>query len=175
MIGEVVRSFISLWFYLKAQAKDVTCHVHHHDDATCTTCHRVSANLEVRLGIPNQTCFHVKQAARSRRVSRADHPPSILWRDRQTEARLILRHKLRNCHGDFETQITKPELSVLRPKLGNRRPWFWSLTKKHAIIVSLCTVQTTHGITRPPDRPATEYLTCAWPSPVLYTRSPTTT
>jgi hypothetical protein len=25
----------------------------------------------------------------------------------------------------------------------------------------MCTVQTAHGVTRPPDRPTTEYLTCA--------------
>jgi hypothetical protein len=39
-------------------------------------------------------------------VSRADIPPSVLWRNRQTEACLVLRPKPRNCHSDFETQIT---------------------------------------------------------------------
>jgi hypothetical protein len=34
-------------------------------------------------------------------------------------------------------------------------------------------VQTTHGVIRPPDYPATEYPTCVWPSLVLHTRSPT--
>jgi hypothetical protein len=64
-------------------------------------------------------------------VSRADLPPSILWRNRQTEACLILRPKLRNRCGDFEVQITKPELPVLRPKPGNPPPpWFWGSTKK---------------------------------------------
>jgi hypothetical protein len=43
-----------------------------------------------------------------------------LWHNRQTEARLVLRPKLRNHHGDFVAQITKPELPVLMPKLGNR-------------------------------------------------------
>jgi hypothetical protein len=44
---------------------------------------------------------------------------------------LVLRHKPRNCHSDFETQITKPELPVLRPKPGNPPPsWFWGSTKK---------------------------------------------
>jgi hypothetical protein len=39
--------------------------------------------------------------------------------------------KSRNRHGDFEVQITKPELSVLRPKPGNPPPsWFWGSTKK---------------------------------------------
>jgi hypothetical protein len=42
-----------------------------------------------------------------------------------------LRHKLRNRHGDFEAQITKPELPVLRSKPGNPPPsWFWGSTKK---------------------------------------------
>jgi hypothetical protein len=50
----------------------------------------------------------VKQADRSRRVSRADLPPSVLWHNRQTEACLVLRPKPRNRCGDFEAQITKP-------------------------------------------------------------------
>jgi hypothetical protein len=41
-----------------------------------------------------------------------------LWRNRQTEAHLVLRPKLRNRRGDFESQITKPELPVLRHKPG---------------------------------------------------------
>jgi hypothetical protein len=40
-------------------------------------------------------------------------------------------HKPRNRHGDFEAQITKSELSVLRPKPGNPPPpWFWGSTNK---------------------------------------------
>jgi hypothetical protein len=34
-------------------------------------------------------------------------------------------------------------------------------TKKPALLVSMCTVQTAHGVTRPLDRLVTEYLTCA--------------
>jgi hypothetical protein len=53
-----------------------------------------------------------------------------LWRNRQTEVCLILMLKPRNHHGDFEAQITKPELSILRPKPGNHSPpWFWGSTK----------------------------------------------
>jgi hypothetical protein len=56
---------------------------------------------------------------------RADLPLSILWRNRQTEACLILRLKPRNRRGDFEVQITKPELPILWLKLGNHPPpWF---------------------------------------------------
>jgi hypothetical protein len=92
---------------------------------------RASASLQVRLGDPSQTCFNAKQAARSRCVSRADLHSSILWRNRQTESHLVLRPKPRNRSGDFETQITKPELSVLSPKPGNPPPpWFWDSTKK---------------------------------------------
>jgi hypothetical protein len=42
-----------------------------------------------------------------------------------------LRSKPRNCHGDFVAQITKPELPVLRLKLGKPPPpCFWGSTKK---------------------------------------------
>jgi hypothetical protein len=44
---------------------------------------------------------------------------------------LVLRPKPRNSRGDFDAQIIKSELSVLRPKLGNPPPpWFWDSTKK---------------------------------------------
>jgi hypothetical protein len=44
---------------------------------------------------------------------------------------LILRPKPRNRRGDFEAQITKLELPVLRPKSRNPPPrWFWGSTKK---------------------------------------------
>jgi hypothetical protein len=106
-------------------------------------------------------------------VSHVDLPPSVLWRNRQTEAHLILRPKPRNRRGDFEAQITKPEMSVLRPKLGNPPPpWFWGSTKKTALLVSTCQVQ---PHTAPPDLstarpPSTRPVR---PSLVLCTRSPT--
>jgi hypothetical protein len=54
-----------------------------------------------------------------------------LWRNRQTEVHLVLRPKPRNRRGDFEAQIIKPELPVLRPKPENPPPpWFWGSTKK---------------------------------------------
>jgi hypothetical protein len=54
-----------------------------------------------------------------------------LWRNRQTEVCLILKLKPRNRRGDFEAQLTKPELSVLRPKPENPAPpWFSGSTKK---------------------------------------------
>jgi hypothetical protein len=64
-------------------------------------------------------------------VFRADLPLSILWHNRQIEACLVLRPKPRNRRGDFEAQITKSELPVLRPKPENPPPpWFWGSTKK---------------------------------------------
>jgi hypothetical protein len=72
------------------------------DGATCTTRRCASASLQARLGNLSQTCFHAKQAARSRCVSRADLHPSVLWRNRQTEACLVLMTKPRNRRGDFE-------------------------------------------------------------------------
>jgi hypothetical protein len=54
-----------------------------------------------------------------------------LWHNRQTEACSILSPKPRNHRGDFEAQIIKSELPVLRPKPGNPSPpWFWGSTKK---------------------------------------------
>jgi hypothetical protein len=89
-----------------------------HDGATCTTHRRASASLQIRLGNPSQTCFHMMEAARSRHESRVNLPPLVLWRNRQTEACMVLRPKPRNRRGDFESQITKPDLTVLRPKPG---------------------------------------------------------
>jgi hypothetical protein len=64
-------------------------------------------------------------------MSHADLPLSVLWRNRQTEACLVLRPKPRNHRSDFEAQITKPKLPVLRPKSENSPPpWFWDSTKK---------------------------------------------
>jgi hypothetical protein len=58
-------------------------------------------------------------------VSRADLPPLVLWRNRQTEVHLVLMPKLKNRRGDFEPQIIKLKLLVLRPKLENPpSPWF---------------------------------------------------
>jgi hypothetical protein len=53
------------------------------------------------------------------RVPRADLPSSVLWHNRQTESRLVLRHKPRNHRSDFEAQITKLKLPVLRSKPVN--------------------------------------------------------
>jgi hypothetical protein len=90
------------------------------NDVTCITRSRASTILEVRLENPSPTCFHVKQAARFRRVSHAVLLLSVLWRNWQTIIHLVLRSKLRHRHGDFDAQITKAELSILRPKPRNQ-------------------------------------------------------
>jgi hypothetical protein len=61
------------------------------------------------------------------------------------------------------------------PIWETRRPWFWGSTKKPALLVSLYTVHALHSVIWPLDRLATEYLTCAWPSLVLCTKTPTPT
>jgi hypothetical protein len=86
--------------------------------------HRTSVSLEARLENPSTTYFQMKQATRSRCVSYIVLPPSVLWCNRQTEAYLVLRPKVRNYHSDFEAQITKLYLLVLKPKLENNHPWF---------------------------------------------------
>jgi hypothetical protein len=79
-----------------------------YDDATCTTCHHASASLEAKLKNPSATSLQTKQVTRSRCVSHTVLPSSVLWRNRQTKAHLVLRPKPRNHRGDFEVQITKP-------------------------------------------------------------------
>jgi hypothetical protein len=100
------------------------CHVHHP--------RRTSTSLEARLENPDPTCFQAKQAARSQCVCNTIFIlQSVLWGNRQIIARLVFRPKLRNHRDDFLGWITKPQLPVLRPKLGNPKwetkwwiPWF---------------------------------------------------
>jgi hypothetical protein len=81
---------------------------------------------------------------------------------------------LTNRTSGFEAKPLANRSSGFEVKpLTNHRPWFWGQTKKPALLVSSCTVQIAHNITRPPDRPAIEYLIYAWLSLILYTRSPT--
>jgi hypothetical protein len=58
----------------------------------------------------------------------------------------------------FEGKSKKTVLVVLRP--NHWQTMFWGSNKKPTLLVSTCTVQTTHDITRPLNCPATEYLTC---------------
>jgi hypothetical protein len=156
------------------------------DDATCTTRRCSFASFEAKLGNPSRTCFQAKQAARSRYVSHAIFIlPSVLLCNWQTIPHFVLRPKSRKCCSDFVGQITKSQQLVLRPKSGNLMtlvlrsnqetpwPWFWDWTKKPTLLISLCSVQTTHSVTRSLNHPATEYPTCVWQSPVLYIKSPT--
>jgi hypothetical protein len=67
----------------------------------------------------------------------------------------------RNRHHQFwgQTRENRPISFEAKP-LANRRPWFWGSVKKHALLISTCTVQTTQGVTRPLNHPSTEYPTC---------------
>jgi hypothetical protein len=115
-IDPSIFGFISTW-------PPWWCHVHHP--------RRTYTSLEARPGNPSPTCFQAKQAARSQRMSRAVFIlPLVLWRNQQTIAHLVLRPKPKNYRGDFAGQITKPQLPVLRPKLGNPSGWFWRQTTK---------------------------------------------
>jgi hypothetical protein len=151
---------------------------------TCTIRLRGSISLEGRLGNASLTCFHVKQAARSRRVSRAvfilcwfcgitDKPyPAWFWGPNQETVVVILMPKSLNRRCQFwgpnqETlyhrfwgQIGRNHPSGFEAKpLTNRQPWFWGSIKKSALLVTSCTVQITHNVTIPPDHLAIEYVT----------------
>jgi hypothetical protein len=88
------------------------------DDATCTTRHRsftsFEANWETLAWLASRWNKPLDFDA-----SRAVLLSSILCRNQQTIARLVLRPKSRIRCGDFETQITKLQLPVLRLKPEN--------------------------------------------------------
>jgi hypothetical protein len=124
-----------------------------HDDATCTTRRCSFTSCEAKLENPNATCFTTMQVVGCRRVSSHRLHPFI----------------------DFEVQSNKP------PSI-----WFWSSNQQNIdtdfeaqtgkptlLVFFLCMMWITHGVTRPPDRLATEYLTYARSSPILRTKSPT--
>jgi hypothetical protein len=78
------------------------------DSVTCTIRRRVSVSLVVRLGNTCQTCFHMKQPARSWRVSHTAAPshqfcdstdkpkPDWFWDPNQETVTVILRLKSPN-------------------------------------------------------------------------------
>jgi hypothetical protein len=88
-------------------------------------------------------------------VFRADLPPSVLWRNRQIEAHLILRHKPRNRRGDFKA-----------PNHQTIAASFEAQTRKPS---------TTLVLRLNPDLSITRLLSTrpVRPSPVLCIRSPT--
>jgi hypothetical protein len=72
------------------------------------------------------------------------------------------------------------------PQTKKLSHWFWGqTTNKPSLVVlrlnrettllvsSICMLWIAHGVTRPLDLSAIEYLTCAWSSPILRTKSPT--
>jgi hypothetical protein len=147
--------------------------------ATCTTRRRVSVSLQVRLAstwskpLDLDACLTLISL---RRFYDATDKSKLtwFWSLNQETITVILRHKSPNRSCWFWGPNQETRRHQFWGQTGrNRRPWFWGQTKKHGLIVSSCMVQTAHNITQPLDRPSTEYLSCVWPSPVLYTRSPT--
>jgi hypothetical protein len=136
---------------------------------------------------PSSTCFQAKQAARSQRVSHVVFILlSVLWRDRQTVATwfwgsnqetvvVILRPKSPiRSYQFWGTNRKKPEATNFVAILGETvELGFVAEPRNHQLVVSLCTVQTTHNVIWPLDRPVTEYPTCTSQSSVLCPRSPT--
>jgi hypothetical protein len=139
----------------------------HHDDVTCTTRRHGSSSLEVRLGNPSLTCFMSKQ------VSRAEASHQILTRIPRRPPSIDFMTQLTNRSPlGFESQTKKPLRWFWDPnhqtgsagfeaQIGKPSTLFWGSTKKPVLLVSMCTVQIAHDITRPLDRPAIEYPTCA--------------
>jgi hypothetical protein len=121
------------------------------DGATCTTRRCASTSLEIRLKNPSTTCFQVKQATRSRRVSCVvlprpfcganDKPkPTWFWGPNQETVIVILRPKLpnRSCRfwgpnrenraTGFEAKQRKSSPLILRPNRRKPSEWFWRQT-----------------------------------------------
>jgi hypothetical protein len=69
---------------------------------------------------------------------------------------------LTHCPSHFKAKPLTNRPSGFESKpLTTRRPWFWDSTKKNTLLISMCMIQTAHDVTRPPDRPTTEYPICA--------------
>jgi hypothetical protein len=88
--------------------------------------------------------------------------PTWFWGSNQETVAVILRLKSPNQSCQFWGPNWETHHHLFWGQTGeNSRPWFWGSTKKPALLVSMCTVQTTHDVTWPLDCPVTEYPTCA--------------
>jgi hypothetical protein len=166
-----------------------------YDDTTCTT-HHHSASFEANWETLARLAFMWKKPldldvcptpSSSYRFCGATDKPSPAWfwgstkklsqwfwgLNHQTAAAGFEVQTEKPTNLDFEAQPRNPPILVLRLNQEIRQPWFWGSTKKSTLLISLWMVQTAHGVTWPPDHLATEYSTCAWPSLILCTRSPT--
>jgi hypothetical protein len=89
--------------------------------------HHPSSHIRQSWGQTRKSYHNLLSGEASRlistRVSRRIILPSVLWRNRQTVAGLVLRYKPRNWHGDFETQTSA---IILRTKSSNRSYQFWA-------------------------------------------------
>jgi hypothetical protein len=134
------------------------------DNVTYTIWRRSSVSFETKLENHSPTCFTMKQATECRRVS--SHRLYLLI---DFEAQADKPHP-----PDFEAQTKKPSRWFWCPNHQTIAASFEAQTRKHMLLVSsTCMMQITNGVTQPPDRAATEYLTCVWSSLILRTKSPT--
>jgi hypothetical protein len=147
----------------------------------------VSTSLKARLENTSLTFFHVKQVTRSAWFwdlnqetivvilrSKSSNCSYRVWGPNwKTRSHQFWGQIERNCGHWFQGQTGRNCPSGFKAKpltnrpngfdakpLTNHWPWFWVL-KKPVLLISTCTVQTAHGVTRPPDHSATVYPTCA--------------
>jgi hypothetical protein len=94
-------------------------------------------------------------------------PSEIVATDFEAKPEKTILVVLRSNHWQtvtigFEAQTDeKPSQCFCGQTTDKLMTWFWGSTKKPVLLVSTCTMYTAHGATRPLDRPATEYPTCA--------------
>jgi hypothetical protein len=112
----------------------------------------VAADFEAQTGKPKSTSFEAK-------------PEKTITTDFKAKPEKIVTVVLRPNHWQtiatgFEAKPEKTVSVVLRPNHWQTVDLDFEAQPKPALHVSTCTVQTAHGVTRPLDRPATEYPTC---------------
>jgi hypothetical protein len=96
------------------------------------------------------------------------NPLPVLRPNQEKPSTLVLRQTRENYRHRFwgQTRENRPGSFGAKP-LTNNQHWFWDSTKKPVLLISTCKVHTAHGITWPPDHPATKYPICVTiPSPL---------
>jgi hypothetical protein len=103
--------------------------------------------------------------------------PQVLRPNQEKPSPLVLRPSQRKSSPPIlRPNRRKPSQWFWGQTTNKPSQWFWGQTTNKPLTLVLMLnqemVQTAHDVTRPPDRPITEYPTVR-PSPVLCTRSPT--
>jgi hypothetical protein len=133
-----------------------------HDDAMCTICSasplilrpdwKTLAWLASRWSKPPDLDACPAPSSSSCRFYGATDKlyPAWFWEPNQEIIVVILRHKSPNRSCQFWGPKWKTCSHQFWGQTGrNCQPWFWSQIKKLALLVSLCTVQIEHSVTRP--------------------------